>query len=361
MNAVHKTPPHFPHQAKPAKIFQMKMAEEIKQNAIHCGDCATILKDFPDNSIDAVITSPPYFQQREYTGIGIGMERNVAHYLDSLHESFAELTRVIKQTGSILYNIGDKIDKQKGAMLVPYRFAISALEKHSDLILLNNIVWAKKNPTPRQFGRRLVSSTEPFFHFVKSKGYYYALNDFMPAPQPVQKNKPTSKLGARYFSLLESSDLSSAEKERAKHAIREAIAEVRNEKIIGFRVKIRGIHAPAFGGQDGGRKIQMEKKGFTIIRILGNPMKKDYIEFPVENVKGVEHPAIFPLQLIEEFIGLVCPPDGVVLDPYCGSGTTLLAAKNKGRSFIGIDINPKYCNFSKDRVNEHQASKSVFG
>jgi len=338
----------------------MEASRTIKHNVIHCGDCGTILNGFPGNCIDAVITSPPYFQQREYTGIGIGMERDVSNYLDSLHESFAEIARVVKPTGSILYNIGDKIDKQRGAMLVPYRFAISALEKHSGLILLNNIVWAKKNPTPRQFNRRLVSSTEPFFHFVKSKGYYYALNDFMHPPQAKHKNRPTDKLGARYLTLLESSDLSSKERDDAKRAIREAVAEVRSEKITGFRVKIRGIHAPAFGGQDGGRKIQMEKKGFTVIRILGNPIKKDYVEFPVENVKGVEHPAVFPLQLIEEFIGLVCPPDGVVLDPYCGSGTTLLAAKHKGRKFIGIDINPKYCNFSKNRINEHQTTASIF-
>ena len=60
----------------------------------------------------------------------------------------------------------------------------------------------------------------------------------------------------------------------------------------------------------GAEKIQIEKKGFTVIRILGNPIKKDYIEFPVENSKGIEHPAMFPLQLIEEFVGLTCPPDG---------------------------------------------------
>ncbi len=343
------------------KSLEMESKPKIKHNVVHCGDCVTILKSFPDNCIDAIITSPPYFQQRQYTGIGIGMESDVCNYLESLHESFDELTRVIKQTGSILYNIGDKIDKERGTMLVPYKFAISALERKPDLILLNSITWAKKNPTPRQFNRRLVSSTEPFFHFVKSKKYYYSLGEFMSSPQTVHRNKPTNKLGVRYFSLIDGSSLSDKEKSDAKCAIREAVYDVRREKIVGFRMKIRGIHAPAFGGQDGGRKTQIEKKGFTVIRILGNPIKKDYVEFPVENSKGIEHPAIFPLQLIEEFVGLTCPPDGVVLDPYCGSGTTLLAAKNKGRQFIGIDINPKYCNFSKDRIDEQQTTRSIFG
>ncbi len=339
----------------------MESEPKIKHDIVHCGDCATTLKSFPDNCIDAVITSPPYFQQREYTGIGIGMESDTCNYLDSLHESFDELTRVIKDTGSILYNIGDKIDKERGTMLIPYKFAISVLERDPTLILLNNITWAKKNPTPRQFNRRLVSSTEPFFHFVKSKKYYYSLNEFMAPPKEMQRNKPTSKLGTRYFQLIERSDLSDTEKLNATLAIKEAIDDVRREKIIGFRMKIRGIHAPAFGGQDGGRKIQIEKKGFTIIRLLGNPIKKDYIECSVESTKGMEHPAMFPLQLIEEFVELTCPPGGVVLDPYCGSGTTLLAAKNKGRKFIGIDINPKYCNFSKGRINAQQRTQSIFG
>ncbi len=339
----------------------MESKPEIKLDVVHCGDCATILKSFPDNCIDTVITSPPYFQQREYTGIGIGMESDVSNYLDSLHESFDELTRVIKHTGNILFNIGDKIDKERGTMLIPYKFAISVLEKNRELILLNNITWAKKNPTPRQFNRRLVSSTEPFFHFVKSKKYYYSYNEFMPAPQAIRKNKPTSKLGARYFHLIDHSDLSDKEKLDAKLAVKEAVEDVKKEKIVGFRMKIRGIHAPAFGGQDGGRKIQIEKKGFTVIRILGNPIKKDYIEFPVENTKGMEHPAIFPLQLIEEFVGLTCPPAGVVLDPFCGSGTTLLAARNKGRKFIGIDINPKYCNFSKGRIDARKETRTIFG
>ena len=339
----------------------MKSKLKIKTNVVHCGDCATILKNFPDNCVDAIITSPPYFQQREYTGIGIGMENGVRNYLESLFEGFDEMTRVIKQTGSILYNIGDKIDKERGTMLVPYKFALAALERQPNLILLNNITWAKKNPTPRQFSRRLVSSTEPFFHFVKSKKYYYSLDEFMSAPQKMRRNKPTNKLGARYFSLIDKSDLSDKEKLDAKCAIKEAVDDVRKEKIVGFRMKIRGIHAPAFGGQDGGRKIQIENKGFTVIRLLGNPMKKDYVEFSVENSKGIEHPAMFPLQLIEELVGLICPPDGVVLDPYCGSGTTLLAARKKGRNFIGMDINPRYCNFSKKRINEQKITNSLFG
>lgn len=321
---------------------------------IHCGDCVVLLRDLPSDSVDAVITSPPYFQQREYAGTGIGMENEVDEYLDALHEGFAEVLRVTKSTGSIIYNIGDKIDKHMGTMLIPYRFAISVLESYREIRLLNDITWVKKNPTPRQFTKRLVSGTEPFFHFVKSADYYYAIDEFMNNGTQPKLHTPTKKLGSKYFDLIQKSDLTADEKVVAAESIKSVIAEVNSGEIQSFRVKIRGIHAPAFGGQPGGRQTQMEKKGFTIIKIKGRPMKKDYIQTSVEtpqNNMDVKHPAVFPLRLIEEIIKLSCPKGGVVLDPYCGSGTTLLAAKNQGRQYIGIDINPEYCDLSMKRLN----------
>lgn len=131
------------------KSFQEKLVNKenspIQTNVVYCGDCTTTLHEFPDQSIDVVVTSPPYYQQRNYTGIGIGTESNVDGYMDSLHESFDQLLRVIKPTGHILYNIGDKIDKKKGTMLLPYRFALSVLEKHEELILNN--LWSKVSLT----------------------------------------------------------------------------------------------------------------------------------------------------------------------------------------------------------------------
>ena len=130
------------------------------------------------------------------------------------------------------------------------------------------------------------------------------------------------------------------------------IEEVRSGRISGFRMKIRGIHAPAFGGQDGGRKIQMDRKGFTVIRIRGEHMKRDVIECPVETIKGTRHPAVFPEFVVAQLIQLLCPPDGIVLDPFVGSGTTTAVAKKLGRRFIGIDINPEYVEHSRRRTDE---------
>ena len=319
-------------------------------NKIHCGDCVTVLKNFPNESVDSVITSPPYFQQRDYTGIGTGMENHYVDYIDSLLEGLSEIVRIVKPSGSIIYNLGDKIDKHKGTLLIPYRFAIAALENESKLMLLNNITWEKKNPTPRQFNRRLVSSTEPFFHFVKSQSYHYAINDYMKEEKIVEHKMPSGKVGDTYFKGVELSDLSLAQKNYAKKEIKKVIDELKEGKVTGFRVKIRGLHSLPFGGMEGGRKTQLEKNGFTIIKLYGRPMKKDHVSYAVESIKGNRHPAVFPLPLIEEFIKLTCPHDGIVLDHYCGSGTTLLAAVRQGRKYIGIDINPQYCRMAEKRL-----------
>ena len=117
-------------------------------------------------------------------------------------------------------------------------------------------------------------------------------------------------------------------------------------------MKIKGIHAEAFGGQEGGRKGQMDKKGFTIIRLKGGKMKRDVIETKVESLPGNGHTAIFPLEIIKEMIRLLSPNKGLVIDPYIGSGTTAVAAIMENRHYLGIDIDPNYCVSAMERISE---------
>ena len=128
-------------------------------------------------------------------------------------------------------------------------------------------------------------------------------------------------------------------------------------------MKIRGIHAEAFGGQDGGRKIQIEKNGFTIIRLRGNKLKRDVLEHSVESIKGIKHPAIYPVKIVEEFLHLLTRLGDVVLDPFIGSGSTAVACKQLGRYFIGYDINPEYCEYAQNRVGTitNEDTSSLFG
>ena len=318
---------------------------------ILCGDNLELIQKLPDCSIQLVITSPPYFQQRDYGG-GIGNEREVSEYIDILLCLFHECVRVVKDEGSIVFNIGDKY-QDSNLLLVPYRFALAAT-KTGLVKLVNEITWVKRNPTPRQFRRRLVSSTEPFFHFVKSDNYYYDLNAFLAAERVSKQSrkKDSTKLGQRYFKLIAESELSKVEKIAARKELTEVIQEVLQGEIHDFRMKIRGIHAEPFGGQIGGRTLQLKNKGFTIIRMHGNKLKRDVIETSVAAVKGNKHPAIYPVEVVEEFLHLLTAPSSLVLDPFMGSGSTAVACKKLGRHYIGYDINAEYCEDARQRVSE---------
>ena len=311
-----------------------------------------MLKQMPAGSVDLVVTSPPYYQQREYnqSEMTIGNEGAVEDYLEALMDVFVEALRVVKPTGNIVYNLGDKY-VDSSLLLVPFRFALAATER-TKVRLVNNITWVKTNPTPRQYTRRLVSSTEPFFHFAKTGDYYYDRNRFLASQDKAEHRQPGPKTGERYRGLIDKSPMSRKQRHRANQELDEVIDEMRRGDIVGFRMKIKGIHAEAFGGQGGGRKMQMDRKGFTIIRMHGRKMKRDVIETAVESVPNVGHTAMFPVTIIRELVKMLCPPDGVVLDPYIGSGTTALAAKKEGRSYIGVDIDPDYCEIARERVGK---------
>ncbi|MFH1563620.1 MAG: site-specific DNA-methyltransferase [Nitrospirota bacterium] len=321
-------------------------------NTIIQGDCLDILKQIESNTIDLVITSPPYYKQREYGGIGIGNEPTENEYLDNLIAVFNECARITKESGLIVFNIGDKYE-DSGLRLLPHRFAIRVID-FQKTFLINNLTWEKLNPTPRQDRKKLVQATEPFFIFAKTKEYVFNLDNFMSHLRVLggskSKNNGGNGIGKKYFELIDNSDLRQEDKEHAKRELQKVILDVKSGVIESFRMKIRGIHAEPYGGQAGGRQIQLDKNGFTIIRINGEKLKRDIIESPVESIKNTQHPAVYPQFIIQELIKLLTNQNGIVLDPFVGSGTTCLAAKNLNRSYIGIEINPDYVNYANERL-----------
>ena len=184
------------------------------RNKIVCGDSIELLQKIPNDSIDLIITSPPYFQQRYYGGFDneIGGEKDVQDYIDNLLKIFGECVRIIKDSGNIVFNIGDKYD-ESNLLLVPFRFAIETTKKYP-VKLVNEITWVKLNPTPRQFRKRLVSSTEPFFHFVKSNDYHFNLEEYLNFPKlaRLKKNGNGNGIGKKYFELIDKSELTKEEK-----------------------------------------------------------------------------------------------------------------------------------------------------
>jgi site-specific DNA-methyltransferase (adenine-specific) len=320
------------------------------------GDNLNLLKLIPENKINLIITSPPYFKQRDY-GSGIGNEKTIDKYIENLLLVFSECFRILKEDGSIVFNLGDKY-LDSSLQLIPYRFAIEVTRRFP-IKLINDITWVKLNPTPRQYQRRLVSSTEPFFHFAKTDSYYYDFNAYMNINGAKPKRTNGNNIGKKYYELIENSSLTLEQKKKALCELQEVIEEVRSGKIESFRMKIKGIHSEPFGGQDGGRKYQLMRKGFTIIKIKGDPIKRDVIESAVETIKGCKHPAIYPSFIIKELIKLLSRPGDIVLDPFIGSGTTAVAAKELNRRYIGIEINKEYCKYAGERLKNAVTEKPM--
>ena len=322
------------------------------------GDNRDILPTIPDKSVDLVITSPPYFGQREYDVGTLGGESDSKYYIDNLLEIMDELIRVLKDTGSIVYNIGDKYINGSW-QLIPYRFASKVMEEFH-LRLVNEITWVKTNPAPRSFKTRLTPSTEPFFQFVANFGYYHDVESYQrEEAESREKEKKelatvhTDDLGMSYIAKIEKSGLSDDEKSRARTALYAVIDEVKNGDIESFRMKIRGVHSGSYGGHEGGHNGRMKKHGYTVIRFHGRPMKRDVITGAVANkIQTYGHPAVFPADVVREVIRLMCPMGGTVLDPYSGSGTTVVTAMQEGRDAIGIDVSEEYCAIAQERISD---------
>ncbi|MDR2345545.1 MAG: site-specific DNA-methyltransferase [Planctomycetaceae bacterium] len=327
---------------------------KIKKNSIICGDCSEELRHLANDSVDLVITSPPYFQQREYAGgNGIGNEKDIDEYVFNIVQIFRQCVRITKPTGTIVFNIGDKY-VNGNLLLVPYRFAIE-VQNLKLVKLINELTWVKLNPTPKQDPRKLISSTEPFFIFAKSNDYYFNREAFLEYKDKYcsgNRRSPSNDLGKKYYELIENSELSEEQKNIARKELKEVITEVRNGKLDSFRMKIKGIHALPYGGQAGGRLTQINTKGFTIIKIYGNSIRRDVIESTVESIKGNIHPAVYPEFIVQEIIKLLTHEGDIILDPFLGSGTTAIVAKRLKRNYIGIEIHPEYANYAEQRINE---------
>ena len=131
------------------------------------GDALQVLAHLPDECIDCVVTSPPYYMKRQYLGGGIGLETTYQEYIDNLLEIVKEVYRVLKPSGSFWLNIGDSY-KNKQLLNIPHRVAIR-MQDEQKWILRNTVVWDKMKGAMSQSKDSLGCEYEPMFHFVKEK------------------------------------------------------------------------------------------------------------------------------------------------------------------------------------------------
>ncbi|MBP5216425.1 MAG: site-specific DNA-methyltransferase, partial [Bacilli bacterium] len=305
------------------------------------------LKDFEAESIDCVVTSPPYFREREKNK-HFNLNQSLESYIENVFFIAKEIKRILKKEGSFWLNLGDCYQKTS-LQLIPGRIAQRLIQ--DGWILNNDIIWKKTSYTPTSYKKRLSSSYEHFFHFVKTNDFYYnlvALDAKKRKPKVEGESIKTSSnvTGVNYLKIIQSSTLlSQEEKQNAIDALHRCIEEIKEGEISDFRLLIKG-HNKVSGEN---RKQELEKNGFIVIKSKHNK-PSDIWEILPE--KKSEHYAPYPEDLVEFPIIVTCPPKGVVLDPFVGSGTTCyIAMKNKRRS-IGIDIKEEFINYAKERCNK---------
>lgn len=321
------------------------------------GDAKTVLATLPDRSIDCAMTSPPYWGKREYANGGIGLENSWQEYVDNLAEIFLEVKRVLKPEGSLWLNIGDTY-KSKRLVGIPWR-VVFAMTDQQGWILRNSVIWNKVKGGMDAARDRLGNVHEDVFHMVKQPKYYYDVDAIRAKPREAKLVNgsvvsATGVSGIRYRRQIDlSTALNMEEKRKAFDALDKMLAEVAQGRIADFRMIIRGQQRSTHSDNEklSGRAKELRDKGFCFLRYHPSGCKPSDVWdiIPEDTQKRTIHFAPYPADLCRIPILATCPPDGVVLDPFCGTGTTLYTAKNLGRKSVGIDISRQYLDMSLQR------------
>lgn len=333
-------------------------------NDIHEGDVIETMNEMPESSVHCVMTSPPYFGLRDYDAEGqIGLEETVDEYVETIANVGDEIKRVLREDGSWWLNLGDSFAgsgrgqwdndggqpkesyrpdngelpdqdvslRRKSKMLVPHRVAIALQD--AGWIVRSDAVWKKTNPMPHPVKDRFNEHKEFLYHLVPNPDYWFDLD----AIREPHKKTSLGRSPSRFSSA--------------------------------------GIGTANYPGDRDESEIPMKPEDAL------HPNGKnpgDIIESPVEPFPDA-HFAVYPGKLCKRPIKATCPPEvcaacstpfdrtqeppeprcgcetnktepGIVLDPFAGSGTTLVVAKELGRQFVGVDINPDYVAMAQKRV-----------
>lgn len=306
----------------------MKVEYRRKQKVkIYCGDAVDVLTTLPPERVHCCVTSPPYFQLRDYGVEGqIGVEESPERYIARLVAVFREVRRVLRPDGTFWLNIGDSYAGGKrgradsgdagrfgGPVLEATRRAIPEGLKPKDLIgipwrlalalqadgwcLRSEIIWHKPNPMPESVKDRPTKTHEQIFLLTKSQRYFYDADAI---------KEPTQDYG--------SSDRGHNKKNGATGQAPDS----------GFKSE---------------NYAECGRNKRSVWKITPKPFKG-------------AHFAVFPPELPETCILAGTPEGGIVLDPFNGSGTTGIVAVKHGRSYVGIELNPDYVEISKRRFEQ---------
>lgn len=320
------------------------------KNTIFCGDCLSVLKSLPDNSIDCCVTSPPYYALRDYGCDGqIGLEETPEKYIERLCDVFSEVRRILTPQGTLWLNIGDSYNgnkvgntevvknkkvsesndfhkklwsgaKPKDLIGIPWMLAFAL--RSQGWYLRQDIIWHKGNPLPESVTDRCTKSHEYIFLLSKSQKYYF---DYEAIQEEATSSDKPRVFGANNQKGTLRNDIGRVYKPRTK-----------NCQYDGQRPN--SMHLA--------REAGMSDEVYPVRN------KRDVWQVNTKPCKEA-HFATYPFELIKPCILAGCPENGIVLDPFMGSGTTAIVARSLNRNYLGIELNPEYIKIAHKRLDKH--------
>ena len=306
------------------------------RNTILVGDALEQLRTLPDESVHCVVTSPPYWGLRDYGEPGqLGLEPTPDEYVANMVEVFREVRRVLRADGTLWINLGDSYAqsgvsgpqgksgdrssrtftaegaqarsvsglKPKDLVGIPWRVAFAL--QADDWYLRSDIIWAKPNPMPESVTDRPTKAHEYLFLLSKAPRYFYDAD-----------------------AVREESKPSGWDRQRAKGE---------DTWKYGRAAGGTGADATIRNGIGGTTPHGAGRNRRTVWTIATQPYSG-------------AHFAVMPPALVAPCIQAGCPAGGVVLDPFFGAGTVGLVARENGRDYIGIELNPEYAAMAEHRI-----------
>ena len=263
---------------------------------LRLGDCFNLIKDLPDNSVDLVITSPPYADIVSYSkAVSI---KKPKEYCDWLLPIFDDINRVLKPSGSFILNINDNCSN---GLRNPFIYElIYRSQKETKLKFYDTYIWHKKSGVPNGSPKRFRNNTEFIFHFVKNqKELKFYMDRVLEPAKETYKSRLKSPINNEH------------------------------EIIDGERIR---------------KKVMWDD--YDLVR------PDNVFRFPTASASRdntIRHPAPFHKELPQYFINLLTDEGDTILDIFGGIMTTGLVCEN--RNFIGFELNEKYLDFGKKRLN----------
>lgn len=317
-------------------------------NKIHNESCLETLSKMPDNYLDCVITSPPYWQLRDYGYDGQwGLEPTFNQYLEHLWQLMDSIYVKLKDGGTVWINLGDTYSTQSGTnaalargknyesdctyltnrgeseklikpknmlnkclLLIPHRFAIGCIDR--GWIVRNDIIWAKRNGMPESVTDRFSKKHEYFFFMVKNEKYYFDLD------------------------AIRSKHIHANDKRNdgERHVYKDGVKSLNNDMLATNAVSFNPL------GKNPGSV-------------------SDFWDIPTKPSSN-EHYAAYNDELIKKPILAGCPENGIIYDPFMGTGSTAEAALRANRRFIGSEMSDKYCKIAEQRISPFLSQTKMF-